>query len=193
MGDKKRMDSKDTLIITTSQSEVVIKKLLDEGAVFSKKEYLKSKYEESYKIFYEAYTFLAREMKSRIPLPKSASMPYFGFINEKLVERYPGNKILILEVPMSNLVYFDMYDWNVILSLNYLGEERETFNKMLIDMGIKNVSDVFLTDFYPLLKREIIESWKNLFRFYDRNSMDGIREVELSMFQIKKEWIMKIK
>ncbi|WP_242825229.1 DUF3841 domain-containing protein [Proteocatella sphenisci] len=60
-----------------------------------------------------------------------------------------------LEVPVEAAVFFDMYDWNKILSLKYIGEtekDEQEFRKMLRDYGITRESDVVLTNFYPNLK-----------------------------------------
>lgn len=192
LADKENLLDKDYLVVYTDLADIVVEKLLRYEVVYSKREYLKKKYEESFKIFDTAYSFLTNMMSKLIKRPEPASMPYFGFLNRKLVERYPDTKILKLRVPKNELVYFDMFDWNTILRLEYLGEDGEEFNKNLRERGIKNSSDVMLTHFYPMEKRQIEKSWENLLEHYINEEIETIKEVQVALWRIKAEWIIEI-
>lgn len=63
-------------------------------------------------------------------------------------------------------VFFSLYDWNRILCLSYMGEtekEEKEFRQTLLEYGIRRESDLILTNFYPELKRQVMESWNRLF------------------------------
>ena len=92
-------------------------------------------------------------------------------------------------------IYFDMQDWYKVLRLSYIGEtdqDEAKFKKMLEAYGVKNESDVILTNFYPQLKREVQESWKRLFKHHEnikQGRNDGDINIQAALWQIKKEWI----
>lgn len=101
-----------------------------------------------------------------------------------------------MNVPIDEIIFFDMFDWNKILRLQYMGESEEDevqFKQMLDSRGIKRESDIILTSFYPDLKRKVQDSWKRLFRHHEdikQGNMKNVRSVQIGLWQIKKEWIV---
>ena len=111
------------------------------------------------------------------------------------MDQSAGNRIVTLHLPADQAVYFDMYDWNKILCLKYLGETEEderAFGRMLSDYGIRKESDVVLTGFYPDLKYQVMESWKRLFRHHEdvlSGNCKEVRSVQAGLWCLKKEWL----
>jgi hypothetical protein len=197
MGGQKRMDIADNRVkLYFSQSEAVVKILDRDGICFSKKEYVVKKYEESAPIFTAAYDWFVMEAQKYIPKPEGAEYPYWAFGDLHSVDRSAGGKLLQLCIPIDEVIFFDMYDWNKILRLQYLGEtkaDEEQFRQMLADYGIRKESDIILTNFYPAIKRQVQDSWKRLFRNHESIKQENIKDVgsvQAGLWQIKKEWIL---
>lgn len=191
------MDSKcSTVKLYASLNDSVIEIIDRDGTCFSKKEFIKKKYEESSNIFITAYSWFSREASKLVEKPEDAEFPYWVFKDLSNLERFPNTSILKLEVPVDEVVLFDMYDWNKVLSLEYIakddGDDKE-FKNLLKQYGIKHDSDIMLTNFYPQLKKKITDSWSKLFEHHNKiKSGDyiGVKVVQAALWQIKKEWII---
>lgn len=191
------MDSKcSTVKLYASLNDSVIEIIDRDGTCFSKKEFIKKKYEESSNIFITAYSWFSREASKLVEKPEDAEFPYWVFKDISNLERFPNTSILELEVPVDEVVLFDMHDWNKVLSLEYIakddGDDKE-FKNLLKQYGIKHDSDIMLTNFYPQLKKKITDSWSKLFEHHNKiKSGDyiGVKVVQAALWQIKKEWII---
>lgn len=185
-----------TIMLYSSQSEVVVSILERDGICFSKQKYVVKKYEESAPIFIAAYSWFAMEAEKYLPKPEGAEYPYWAFRDLYSIEQSTDSRILRLCIPAEEAIFFDMYDWNKILCLQYIGEtkaDEARFRQMLADYGIRNESDVILTNFYPDLKRQVQDSWKRLFRHHEKIKLgdtDGVGSVQAGLWQLKKEWIV---
>lgn len=79
-----------------------------------------------------------------------------------------------------------------VLRLSYIGEtaqDEAKFKKMLEAYGVKNESDVILTNSYPQLKREVQESWKRLFKHHEnikQGRNDDAINIQVALWQIKR-------
>ncbi|MCQ1529346.1 DUF3841 domain-containing protein [Lutispora saccharofermentans] len=189
-------DKDNTVMLYSSQSEVVVSILERDGICFSKQQYVVKKYEESAPIFVAAYSWFAMEAEEYLPKPEGAEYPYWAFRDLYSIEQSTNSRILQLCIPADEAIFFDMYDWNKILCLQYIGEtkaDEARFSQMLADYGIRNESDVILTNFYPDMKRQVQDSWKRLFRHHEKiksGNTDGVGSVQAGLWQLKKEWIV---
>lgn len=185
------------VILYSSQAEAVLQIIERDGECFSKRKYVEDKYQESAPIFVSAYSWFVHEAEKYVVRPENAEYPYWAFKDIYSVEASGDSRIIKLEVPADEAVFFDMYDWNKILSLKYIGEtetDEQEFRKMLRDYGITRESDVVLTNFYPNLKRQVKESWKRLFRHHEdiiNGETQGIGSIQAGLWTIRKEWIVK--
>ncbi len=184
-----------SVLLYSSQTNVVVEKIAKEGVCFNKKEFVIKKYEEVAPIFVEAYSWFVNEAKKYVQRPSDERYPYWAFADINNVESHTDSTILRLKVDIDEAVFFDMYDWYKILRLSYIGESEEDeieFKKKLEAYGVRNESDVILSNFYPRLKREVKESWKRLFRHHE-NIKSGLGDkalnIQAALWQIKKEWI----
>ena len=185
------------VILYSSQAEAVLQIIERDGECFSKRKYVEDKYQESAPIFVSAYSWFVHEAEKYVARPENAEYPYWAFKDIYSVEASGDSRIIKLEVPADEAVFFDMYDWNKILNLKYIGEtetDEQEFRKMLRDYGITRESDVVLTNFYPNLKRQVKESWKRLFRHHEdiiNGENQGIGSIQAGLWTIRKEWIVK--
>lgn len=197
MGGKKRMDIKDNkIILYANQSDTVLDVIEKDGVCYSKKKYVEKKYEESAQVFTTAYSWFVKEAEKYSKKPEEAEYPYWAFADMYNLDMSGGGNFLKLEVPLDEVVLFDVRDWNRILCMKYVGKnenEENEFKELLKNYGVMETKVMFTT-FYPDLKRQIEMSWSNLFRHNDsiKSGNDTTTSgVQAGLWRIKKEWIIK--
>ena len=185
-----------TVMLYSSQSEVVVNSLERDGICFSKQEYVIKKYEESAPIFVAVYGWFTIAAEKYLPKPKGAEYPYWAFRDLYSIEQSSDSRILRLCIPTDEAIFFDMYDWNKILRLQYIGEtesDEKRFRPMLVGYGIRRESDTILTNFYPELNHQVQDSWQRLFRHHEKikaGDTAGVESVQAGLWQLKQEWIV---
>ena len=133
-------------------------------------------------------------MEKYVKKPDGAEYPYWAFREAYNVDQSMGGNFLTLEVPLDEVLLFDMYDWNKILCLQYIGEDEKDekqFQEQLEMYGIKEM-DAVLSNFYPLQKQQILKSWQRLTRYHEElahGNTELVRDVQAGLWRIKKEWI----
>lgn len=188
-------DTGDRIILYAAQADPVLKAIERDGQCFSREEYVRRKYGESAPIFLTAYRWFVKEAVKLVPRPEGAEFPYWSFQNLYSLDQSTGTRTLTLSVPRDEAVFFDMYDWNKILCLKYLGEneaEEQEFKEYIKQCGVKE-ADAVLTGFYPDLKQKIMGSWPRLFRHHEQiksGLASGAKSVQAGLWQIKREWIV---
>lgn len=186
----------DKIIMYTLQTKKVMDKINDDGICFSKKKYVEKKYGESSKIFTTVYSWFVGELEKFIKKPKEAEYPYWVFKDLYNIDNPNLDEVLKLEIPLDEIILFDVRDWNKIMCLKYLGtdkKEEDLFKEKINRYGILE-DKIVLTNFYPDLKREIMCSWKNIFRNEDilkRGENVTINGIQGAVWNIKKEWIVR--
>lgn len=183
-----------TITLYTAQTDTVCQVIERDGTCYSRAEYVKNKYGESAKIFLTAYGWFAEEAQKYVSKPAQAEFPYWAFGDLYSMDK-SGSNVLKLEVPLDEAVFFDMYDWNRIMQLSYIGDtlsEEKAFRRELEMRGLSEVT-VMLSTFYPEENKRIRESWRRLFRHHERikaGDIQNIGELQAGLWQIKKEWIV---
>ena len=186
-----------TVILYSSQTEVVWQAIQNQGAAFSRAEYVRRKYGESAPVFLTAYRWFVSQAPRFVPRPEGAEFPYWAFGDQYLMEAGSSAHILTLEVPAEEAVFFDMYDWNKVVQLKYIGEtpgQERAFQRELENRGITG-RDVMLTGFYPELRQQILDSWQRIFRHHEALRQGGspdIGSLQAGLWCIKKEWVRRV-
>ena len=183
------------IILYSPQDEVVWDALKADGIIFSKRDYVKEKYAESAPIFLTAYDAYVRMAEGIVPRPDGSEYPYWASASEEMVDLSGGSRTMVLEVPMNEAVFFDIFDWYKLLRLSYIGEsekEEKEFVRELERRGIRDSSEAVLKPFYPDMKRIITDSWNKLLR-YDgairRGDDSSVSYVQAGLWRIKREWL----
>lgn len=182
------------LTLYTAQSEAVLAALRRDGVCYSRAEYVRRKYGESAGVFLTAYRWFASEAAKLAAKPPEAELPYWAFRDLYSLDAAGGN-VLTLRVPADQVVLFDLYDWNKVLCMQYLGEtesDAAAFRRELALRGLRE-SDVMLTEFYPDLKQRILDSWQRLLRHHQallEGDTTGVGGVQAGLWLLRAEWVV---
>lgn len=183
-----------SLKLYTAQALPVRRALERDGVCFCREAFVREKYGESAPGFLTAYRWFAGHAQAFVPRPAGAELPYWAFGALYSVEASGGAEILTLRVPAGQAILFDLYDWNKILRLQYLGrteEEERAFRRELSLRGLTEYA-VMRGDFYPEWKAEILRSWERLFRHHDAlaaGSDASVGGVEAALWKLDAAWI----
>ena len=185
---------RDTVRLYSPQSQAVLRALERDGVCFSRAEYVRRKYGESAPLFLTAYGWYVARAAERVPPPEGAEYPYWAFGNGRDLDPSGGGRVLTLEVPRDQAVFFDLRDWNRILQLRLLGEEKEEkqFRRELELRGLDS-QKVMLTSFYPEWKERVFQSWERLFRWHAaiRDGEESpVESVQAGLWCIRREWVV---
>lgn len=199
MGGKAGMEKTGHRIrLYTYQTDVVMEAIRRDGVCFSKEAYVRKKYEESAGIFTTAYSWFVKEAEKIVLKPEGAEYPYWAFKDLYRVDQSGTGNMMALDIPLDEVVLFDLYDWNQIICMRYLGENEEDekeFRQMLAACGLKE-TDIMLTNFYPDWKQKILQSWSRLFCKDEQiraGKLDGVGGVQAGLWRIREEWIVRDK
>lgn len=199
MGVEKRMDNKCAQItLYTPQSDVVVKKLKENGYHTAKMKFIREKYGEVAPIFINAYQWYTSNAQHIVSRPEGAESAIWAYKELTNIERHSGQQILEIHIPIEKAVYFRMSDWNKRLNLRYIGktsQEEDLYKQKLTQYGIKYEGDVYLTPYYPQLKDKLIKSWKNLFQ-YDSEVKEKedllFSDMQAGIWRLEWEWVKRI-
>ncbi|WP_242550722.1 DUF3841 domain-containing protein [Enterococcus hulanensis] len=189
------MDYKDhQVILYTSQNQIVIDKLLQNGRHVVERTFIKEKYGETSQVFLQAYSWYRQNAEQVVERPEDAESAIWTFLDMKYLDYSADSQILKLRVPLEKIVFFRMSDWNKILNLRLLGtdEEQAVYYAKLKKFNIAYEGDVYTTAFYPHLKTELVQSWRKLFQ-YDKKIKETkelpFEDIQGGIWEIRSSWI----
>lgn len=176
----------------TTQDKRALKEIESTGVYRAKLDNILGKYDNCSDIFINVYGWFARTAGEIVPKPEGVEFPVWVAFEKELSFGITENQVrLELQVESEDIISFDSGKWDYILNYWYIPEneadERE-YNKKLDSYGIKNKSLIYMNNFYPILKREVEESWKRLFD--PKIVISGINQATL--WEIRAEWIKSI-
>lgn len=176
--------------VWTRQHKNVLDELENNGVYRVKERYIRKKLENCADIYLDVYKWLRNQVSKRMEIPKKAKYPVWLTVEENLkLPMADGFAFFELEIPKDKIMIFDMAKWDYIVNYLYLPkdkEDRQRFKKKLEKYNINVESNIYLQDFYPLLKEEILTSWKRLF---DEDIKLSDQKVGIS-WELKKDWVV---
>ena len=176
----------------TTQDERTLKEIEAKGVYRASISSIIAKYDTCSDVFLNVYKWFSRTAGSVVPKPEGAEYPVWAALEKELsFNLIEGQVRFELEVETENVIVFDSGKWDYILNYWYIPEnnnDKEEYEKKLNSYGIKNKSIICMTNFYPVLKREVENSWQ---RLYDPNiRISGIDQATL--WEIRAEWIKNV-
>ncbi len=182
------------LTLYAAQAAPVLEALRRDGVCYSKAAYVQKKYGESAPVFLTAYNWFVEQLPQFVPKPAEAEFPYWAFRELYSLDQAGTAGVLKLQVPADKVVLFDVQDWTKIMRLRYIGvdaADERRFAKELSARGLR-WEQVMMTEFYPDLKRQILDSWQRLFRHHEallRGEDVPVERVQAGLWELRREWV----
>lgn len=195
MGNSKRMDHQNNSVrLYTSQNTIIIERLKETKRYVVKSKFIQDKYGEVAPVFSQAYSWYHHHARSLVPPPEDAKSAIWTFTDIKYLDNHEDAVLMELSVPIDNVIFFRMSDWNKVLNLQFLGSEIEVkqYKDKLKKFNIAYEGDVFNTSFYPILKRELLTSWEKLFQYDEwikRTKELPFEDIQGGIWEIKASWV----
>lgn len=189
------MDYRDHQVtLFTSQSQVVVDKIVETGRYTVKNEFISKKYGETSQVFLQAYGWYRQNASQIVERPADGDSAIWSFLNINYLDYSADSKIIKLRVPIEQIVFFRMSDWNKILNLRLLGtpEEEAEYYERLKKFNVAYEGDVYTTGLYPHLKTELVRSWQKLFQ-YDHMIKETknlpFDDIQGGIWEIRNSWV----
>ena len=102
-----------------------------------------------------------------------------------------GTIILELTLDTDLITKVNINKWGTILNYSYIpadAADARDHRKLLEQYGISD-AQAYMSQFYPQIKRKIIDSWSRLF---DDSIMLGNNRIYGNIWEVKKEWVTQI-
>lgn len=179
----------------TRQNDKTVMQLERDGRIINRRVYVQLHFGDVAPFFLQCYDWFTQEAVKYLPKPDDVYAPIWCSIStENCLRPVPGTVVYALEVPESQIIYFDDQKWDYVLNQIYLPESEEdakAYDEHLKKLGIESSFEIMVGKYkgmYPEEEERIRESWKRAFKI-DRWT---IYNVCGNLWEIKKEWVKKI-
>lgn len=184
------MDNSKPVTMWAAQHRRVMDTLRRDGIYYVKNSYIEEKYGETAWVFKEAYRFINKRAAGMVKQPEEGESLIWLFADAKWTVPEHETVVMRLSIPESELVLFDSRRWNKVLNLSYIGsaEQEQKFEDGLSRIGINDPLDLFSKPFYPIQKKQVIDSWEQIFEI-DNTPKEYL---QAGAWRLKEEWIQDI-
>lgn len=179
----------------TRQNDKTLYDLEKKGRIINERIYVKLHFGLDADLFIESYDWFTKEASKRLPKPDDVTASIWCSISvEGCLKPVENTVVYVLEVPESQVMYFDNLKWDHVLNRIYLPKDEKdalAYEKHLKDIGVKDGFSFFVGKYkgkFPEEERKIRESWV---RAFDIDNWSPF-EVSGNLWEIKKEWVKKI-
>lgn len=185
----------ETIDLILNQTDVVWKKIQEDGVAYCKKEYITKKYEESAGVFMTIYSWFVAKAQEIVARPQGAEFPYWSQRELVNLDTSGYGHVFKVRVPIDEVVLYDYKDWVRILQFKYLAKDEAEEAAFQAEMAAQGCDEfkAMSTAFYPMIKQKIMRSWERLFR-HDAEIKAGTSEVANvtgALWCIKRDWIIE--
>ncbi|MGF7108135.1 DUF3841 domain-containing protein [Treponema pedis] len=182
-------------LLFTRQDKRSLDILKQNGEFINKKEYIQERLEDIAPYILKCYDWFVNESSKRVQKPDYVGYQIWCSVSPKNCLYPTENEIVyILEVPDSEILYFNGLKWDYILNLHYVPETAEDlrlYEQDIKNKGFKNSFEFIngrYAKLYPEEEKRVINSWSRIFDIENWN----IFEVQANIWRIKSEWIKDI-
>ena len=183
----------DKIIVWTKQNENIIKDLEDTGRYTAKREYIVKDLDKHAYLVLESYDWLVNNTPNVFQKPDDVKYPiWVSLKKEATMLPSKGTVILELKLDPSLVTMINIEKWGTILNYSYIPKDKqdaENHRQLLEQYGVSSDAKAYMSQFYPQIKRKIINSWSRLF---DTSIILGNDQVYGNIWEVKKEWVRKI-
>ena len=178
--------------VWTKQHKSVLETLERTGRYTAKKEFIAMDIKEHANLVIEVYDWLVSHGPKASEKPADVEYPvWVSFAQEATM--LPSDDFVSLELTIDPdiITSVNIAKWGAILNYSYIPVDEadaKRHQQLLKDYGT-NDPKAYMTSFYPMIKREIVESWDRLF---DDSVQLGNELKYGNIWEIRKEWITQV-
>lgn len=177
------------MTVWTKQHVSVLDTLEREGRYVAKRRNIAIDAGEDAGIVFAAYDWLTRNHPDAARKPADADFPiWLSYSGEAAMLPSEGTVLLRLEVDPDLVTPVNIAKWGAILNYSYIPRDRQDADRHRALLEAYGVSDAkaFMSQFYPQIKREILDSWPRLF---DDSIQLGNTSAYGLIWEMRKEWL----
>lgn len=182
-------------IFWTRQAQAVEEELCANGVYRVKKEYIEKKNDTIAEFYLKLYRWYTAEASKYISV--SGEYPIWLSLSEdNMLQPVENTVILEVEIPSDKYLLCNYDAWGYIVNYFYVPLDEEDKLRHIADLkryGIGSDDQLLLTNkgnFYPIQKREVLQSWSRAFTLKPRSLVDGL---VATTWEIRKEWVREIR
>lgn len=180
------------ITVWTKQHRSVWDTLQKTGRYAAKRSFVALDLGEHAPLVLKAYDWLVGHHPDSARRPADADVPvWVSFDRDATMLPGKGSVILELSVDPGLITPVNIAKWGAILNYSYIPEntaDAARHRTMLEDCGVSDAKAV-MTQFYPQLKREVVESWSRLF---DPSVSMGSDACYGLLWEVRSEWIRNV-
>lgn len=187
--------SEKKVTLYTRQNDKTLRQLERDKRIINHRQYVQIHFGDIAPLFMESYDWFTKEASKRVPKPEDVHASIWCSISrENCLKPIPDTVVYKLEVPESQVIYFDEVKWDYVLNRIYLPKDEEddkAYKQHVKDMGVDSRFDFLAGKCryqYPEEDRKIKESWKRVFEIDNWT----IYNVCGNIWEIKEEWVKRI-
>lgn len=178
--------------VWTKQHKSVLEQLNSSGRYIAKREYIARDLQEHAGLVLEVYDWYVRKAALRYPKPADVCYPVWVSLDRESTMLQSDHAVILeLEIDSASIMPVNIGKWGTILNYAYLpADERDArrHRQLLEEYGVDDAT-AFMTQFYPRIKREIVDSWDRLF---DDTVIVNNRMEYGTVWELKKEWVSRV-
>lgn len=178
--------------VWTRQNRKILTDLEESGRYIADKRYIKADMEDTAPLVLMAYDWLVSHSPKRDLRP--ADVDYLIWVSYRRDATMLADEqtvILELAVDPEVITPVNINKWGAILNYSYIPADPadEERHKELLHLYGTSDAKACMTQFYPQIKREILESWERLF---DPGILMGSDAEYGTIWEIQREWVTNI-
>ena len=181
--------------IWTRQHPGVLEELERTGRYRVREEAIRLKNGDMSDYYLELYRWYVRRGGRLVPVPEGVEYPvWVSLTTESMLQPVEGSVVLELDVPDDLVLVTDVEKWGYRVNYWYIPkspEDERRHNEELRRYGIASETALVQTDkgnFYPALKRKIVDSWDRLF---DAPPAD-FSAAQGTVWELRREWLTRV-
>lgn len=180
----------------TRQVTAVWQTLQEMGRYYVKREYIEQKNGDMADYYLKLYEWYTKAALKHINIPGDLRYPIWMSVSEDLMLQPTEDTVILrLEIPEGEYLICNYDKWDYRVNYWYVPlnkEDEEKHNAELKKLGIASEDKLIssnLGNFYPLLKRKIIDSWERIFTILP----DSPETTVGTCWELKREWVKEVR
>lgn len=178
--------------VWTKQHRSVWEELKKTGRYTAKREYIVMELQEHAGLVLEVYDWLVKHGPDRERKPSDVTYPvWVSFKNEATMMKDQNSVILELSLEPDQITPVNIEKWGTMLNYSYIPKDEadaKRHRQLLEQYGVSDTR-AYMTQFYPEIKREIVDSWDRLF---DDRIILGSDAKYGTIWEIRREWVTQV-